>query len=617
MPSFSYEYVTQQSRLPDIAQEVSQSPVLAEDLETTGFNPITSDPRIWSINTGKKVYVIDVRKTGRPDPIIKAHQDNKDAVIVGTNLKFDQKFLLYHYGLEFGKLFDCFRGSNLLWNGRGLGHNLYDLYRRELKKEPEVEDYGASNWGADELTKDQLDYAAEDVVFLPAIRDSLKPKLAAANLNIIAAIEFQSILAEAACELNGFYLNPEKWRAVAAENLIKHDKMQEVLWKELPDPSRMMMLPGFKVMWNLDSTKQMLKSLQLLGVTQKIKVRDQSGKEHEETVQLQETAEITLAMAAAKYPEIDHLLSYREATTQLKMFGLEYLEFINPVTGRLHPDFFPFLVSGRFACSKPNLAQIPRDKRFRKCFEAADGNVLVIADYSNIEMRIVAEVAGDPVLIQVFVDDKDAHKYTAAIITGKPEKEVTKAERQQAKPVNFGFVYGMQAPTLVLYARANYGVTLTLPQARDFRDKYFKRFDGLRRWHERAQRDGQRQKKAWSIGGRLRYLDTREFFNEYYNHPVQSTGADGLKRSLRCVYERFKKLIGRPPTRIKGMPTPTVQLCHHVHDEIISEVKDDEDLIKQVKHEQEEGMKEGMQPFLKRVPVSVEASSGRTWADKS
>jgi hypothetical protein len=101
------------------------------------------------------------------------------------------------------------------------------------------------------------------------------------------------------------------------------------------------------------------------------------------------------------------------------------------------------------------------------------------------------------------------------------------------------------------------------------------------------------------------------------NTPVQATGADGLKSALRCVYNRFKKLIGRPPTRIKDLPEPTVKMVHHVHDEIVSEAKDDKDFIEAVKHEQEEGMKEGMQPLLKNVPVSVEASSGYTWADKA
>ena len=613
MVSFNFEYVTSSARLPAIAQEVASASVLAEDFETTGFSPILDEPRLWSINTGKGVYVIDLFKTGRPDPIIQAHKDNPKAVVVGQNLKFDQKFALYHYDLEFPNVFDCFRASSIMWTGRmQMGHNLWDLYRRELKISQETEDLGGSDWKAAELTQAQREYAAEDVVHLPRLREVMKPKLAQANLNKIALIEFQAILAEAAVELNGFYLNPKSWRELYNSNKIKHDTLQNVLWEKLPDPSNQMTLPGFKAKWNLDSTQQMLKALLRIGVKQRI--RDQDSRKML-TVDLMDTNQITLAMLTDQWPVINDILDYRETATQLKMFGMEHLEWVNPITHRVHPEYWPFLISGRYGCSKPNLAQIPRDKRFRNCFQAEEGYVLVLADYSNIEMRIVAEISGDDVLIKVFCDGEDAHYYTAGIITGKAKKDITKPERQQAKPVNFGFIYGMQPAKLVLYAKANYGVNMTEKEATVFRNRYFERFKGLKRWHDLAQRDGQRDHMAWSIWGRLRFLDG-EFFNEYYNHPVQATGADGLKRGLRMVYERLKKITGRGPYRSKACPNPDIMMVHHVHDEIICEVKEDPALVEAVKRELPAGMKEGVQPMLPRVPVEVEPSVGKTWAEK-
>lgn len=517
MVSFKYKYVTRREDLPAIAQEVAAAGVLAEDLETTGFSAILNEIRLWSINTGKHIYVIDAFKTGRPDVLIQAHKDNTTAVVVGSNLKFDQCFWLYHYGLELGPLFDCFRASALLWNGRDVGHNLWDLYRRELNVNPETKDLGGSDWSAPELTEDQLDYAAEDVFRLPQLRDSLKLKLLKFGLTRVASIEFQSILAEAAIELNGFYLNSKDWLELATQNSTKRDAMELLLWNELPDPDNQMTLPGLQARWNLDSNQQMLASLQRLGVTQRI--RDEHT-HRDRTVSIQDTSEITLAMASDSFPILSRVLEYRESATQLKMFGPEFLEFVNPVTGRLHPSYYPFLLSGRFACSKPGLSQIPRDKRFRNCFQAGEGRALCISDYSNIEMCIVAEISGDETLIKVFRDGKDAHRYTASILTGKPEDQITKSERQQAKPVGFGLIYGMKPPKLVLYARAGYGVTLSLKQSTEYCDKYFARFDGVARWHSRAQRDGQRSKTAYSLAGRLRFLDG-DFYNEYYNHPVQ------------------------------------------------------------------------------------------------
>ena len=542
-----------------------------------------------------------------------------------SNCKFDQKFVLYHYGLELPKVFDTFRASNLMWNGRGMGHNLYDIYRRELNRAPETQDLGGAGWDQHELTTEQVEYAAEDTAFLPAIREVMIPKLQKLGLVRIAKIEFDAILAEAAVELNGIFLNSKDMRELLTNIKIKHDSLQEYLLSTLPDPSKQLLLPGFKVGWNLDSPAQMLQSLLQLGIKQKIKDPETY---RTSIVPLQDTMETTLAMIGDKYPVISKILEYRETATQLKMFGyperqtedahIEYFNWINQHTGRLHPEYFPFLLAGRYSCSKPNLSQIPRGKKFRECFQAAPGYTYVLCDFSNIEMCIVAEVANDEVLIKVFVDGEDAHYYTATVMTGKPKDQITKAERQSSKPVNFGFCYGMQAPKLVVYAKSNYGVTMTEKEAVAYRKKYFDRFEGIRRWHDRAQREGQASKMARSIGGRLRYLDNGKFFNEFFNTPVQSTGADGLKAALRCCYERFKKLLGgRPPARIKGMPTPDIQMIHHVHDEILTECKEqDPEFVEAVKVEQEKGMVEGMQQFLRRVPVKAEATTGRNWGCK-
>lgn len=594
-----YEYVTNSSRLPAIAEEVAASPLISLDLETTGFSPFTSKIRLLSLNTGKNVYVIDAFKCGTLKPVTTALGDSK-GIKVGQNLKFDQKFLIFHEGIELWPVFDTFRASALVHNGRKMGHNLYDLYDRELHKGPETPDLGGSDWSQWDLTQDQLDYAAEDVVFLPPLREALKPKLAALGLNKIALIEFGVLLPEGAVELNGFNLSAPDWKSLYNENFIRMKMLETLLLGALPSPTQQMTLPGLTETWNLGSTKQMLASLRKLGMD------------------IENTAEMTLAMQVEKHPIVSKVLDFREAETQVSSFGSDFLKNIDPLTTRIHANYFAFLKSGRYACQSPNLAQIPRLKQFRKCFKAPQGYKLLLSDYSNIEMRIVAEISGDEVLIRVFVDGKDAHRFTASILTGKAESAIDKQERQQAKPVNFGFIYGMQPPKLVLYARANYGVALTEKQATDFRNKYFERFAGLSRWHRMAQRDGQRTRAAWSIGGRLRWLDDPNMFNEFYNHPVQSTGADGLKASLREVYFRLKAMNqGVAPVRTATNSTPNVMMVHHVHDEIILQVKDDEALLKGSEKALTDGMKAGMQQFLKKVPVDAEASTGDTWADKA
>jgi DNA polymerase I len=599
--SHPYQYIESADRLPQIAEEVASADVVSTDLETHGMDVVgDAKIRLWSVNTGRGVYVIDLYKVPGVEKLVQAYRDTK-AVHVLQNGKYDQKFFLRDFDLELLGIFDTFRASAVLYNGKdNHANDLYSIYARELQIGPETPDLGGSDWNAGTLTKDQIEYAAEDVTHLPRVRDALKKKLAAMDLIDIAKIECGAILPEAAVELNGFKLDTVAWGKLAAENQAGMERLQTLLWKTLPNPSEQLMLFG-DPHWNLDSTDQLLVSLRKMGLSK-----------------LADTQEMTLAMHAAEYPIIKEVIDFRGFSKNLSSFGLDYTtEHIHKKTGRIHADFYPFLKAGRYGCSRPNLAQIPRDKRFRKCFVAEDGYIYVLSDYSNIEMRIAAEISRDPTLMRVFREGKDAHRFTASVLKSKSEQEVTKDERQQAKPVNFGFLYGMGAAKLVLYAQANYGVTLTLKQAEDFRGKFFERFDGLRRWHEKTLRDGERFRVSRSLGKRIRYIENEKAHNEFLNTPVQATGADGLKKALRLVYNKLKKRFGKPPVRTLSNPSPTVMMVHHVHDEIILEPKDQPEVVSGSKEDLETGMREGMQPFLKFVPVEVEATSGHSWADKA
>lgn len=580
-----FEYVVDAGRLPAIAEEVLHAEIISLDTETTGLDPHTSRIRLLSINTGKGVYVIDAFQTQTLEPVISALRDSK-GIKVGQNLKFDQKMLLHHHNLELYPIFDTFRASNLIYNGKDLKHDLWSLYSRELNRAPETQDLGGSDWSSPVLTEEQKRYAAEDVIWLPKLRVVLKPKLKELGLNAVAMIEFNAILPEAAMELAGIFFDQEKWLKLAAANRLMETKLRKELMHELPHPGKQVALPGFDPDFNMQSPKQLLESLRGLGL------------------EIENTSEITLAMYAAEYPPVAKLLEYRGYAQACKTFGADYLENITQVTGRIHTNFYPFTGAGRYSSSKPNLQQIPRKKEFRECFRAAPGKKLVIADYSQIELRIAAEMARDETLMGVYIRGEDAHAQTASLVSKVPLDQITKLLRQQAKAVNFGFIYGMQAPKFVLYAQANYGVSLSLAQAEAFRKRYFDGYSGIGRWHRAIFSDNnKRSGQTRTVCGRLRYLKP-ESHNEYANTPVQGTGADGLKASLRIVYQRLKKFGER------------ARMIHMVHDEIVLEVDDDADLLAAAQSELSEGMVEGTQPMLRHVPVVVEGGIGETWAEK-
>ncbi len=517
----TYELITEAFQLPRVAQFVLDAKVLALDIETTALDPRDGEIRLVQLNDSVHCFVVDAFLCGNIDRLAKALGESKGIKII-QNAKFEQKWFKFKHGIDLWPLFCTYRASVIIHNGKNLGHNLYDLYARELDTYPAGQDMGGSDWSGP-LTKEQYDYASDDVKHLHALRDCLKKKLVASELNATALVEFGVIVAEAECELNGFFLDKEAWMDLAETNEENSKRVRKQLIRELPNPTNQLALPGIEPPFNLDSNDQMLASLRKLGLTRKITKPDGTTA----TIPLDSTAEIVLAGYAAQYPIIKELFKYREFSKNVSSFGSKYLKFISPKTGRIHCSYFPFTGAGRYSCRDPNLQQIPRNKAFRKCFRAAPGKKLVAADYSGVEMRIASEVAPDPALAQVFLKNLDAHTNTAAILNGMAYEEIAngiqrddpkyKLMRQQSKAVNFGLIYGMGAQKLVLYAMANYGVSLSLKQAEGFRRKYFEAYPGLGRWHERAYRDGQRLGYTRTLNGRIRYLDPQKAYSEWFN----------------------------------------------------------------------------------------------------
>jgi DNA polymerase-1 len=589
-----YTLIERAEDLGPLAERIARAGVIGIDIETYdpirgggSFDPITGEIRLVQLNVNDEpdgIFVIDLMRTGTLGPVETAFGDTK-AVFIAHNAKFEQKWFKYKYNMKLWPLFCTFRASALLNNGRDVGNGLWDLYERELGIHEHPPDLAASDWSNPNLTKDQLAYAVDDVVHLPKLRTILKKKLAESGLLLTALIEFGAILPEGEIELNGFGFDKESWLVLAQENKQRAFDMAEELFQQIPHPSGQIALPGMNAGWNLGSPQQMLKALRGM----KIDVED--------------TKEATLSMVAGKHPIVKDILAHRKTAKQITSFGPDYLKHLHPVTGRIHTSFYAMLAAGRYSSSKPNLQQIPRDPRFRKCFTAAPGKTLVAADYAGIEMRIVAEISNDAELIRVFLDNEDAHKATAAIVKGKALDKITKAERQLAKPVNFGLIYGMEAKSLVLYSMSGYGVAMTVREAQNYIDRFFGRYSGIKRWHDRVTRDGRRSGCSRTLSGRLRWLDPQKAWNEWKNTPVQGTGADALKTSMGGISERLAKY------------EDSMRMVHIVHDEVILEVDDDPDCIQMAESILHDEMKVGMEKFLKVVPVVVDPAHGRTWAD--
>jgi DNA polymerase-1 len=439
-----------------------------------------------------------------------------------------------------------------------------------------------SDW-SQELISSQLEYAA----ILLTLRETLKAKLIEADLAQVAKIEFDCIPAVAAMELDGMLLDEVQWQQLALKMEVNTQKsaleLTELIQKELSTPLNLLTGKAPKI--DINSPTQVLNALQAMGIA------------------VNSTAKKEIAPLASQYRVINSLIEYRHWSKAKTSFGSTLPKHISNKTNKIHSHYEQLgAVSGRFSCSNPNLQQIPRQKEVRQCFIASPGSNLVMADYSQIELRIVAEISGDSTMIQAYQQGQDLHKLTASLVLGKPLEALTSEDRQLAKAINFGLIYGISAAGLLEYAFSNYGVNMTLPQAQQFREKYLSGYSGLASWQKQQAKllyqKGMRETRT--LANRRRQWSDKPRLTEMLNTPVQGTSADitklALANLLPALVDTGAKIIGV------------------IHDEIILESpQSTKETVAQILVQV---MQAAGKQFLRQVPVEVEAYFGQSWGEK-
>jgi len=300
-----------------------------------------------------------------------------------------------------------------------------------------------------------------------------------------------------------------------------------------------------------------------------------------------------------KHPALPHLLDWRRtAKVGDSIGGLP--DHIHTKTGRLHPSFFQIGArSGRFSCRNPALQTIPHAPLIRRCFTAAPGYVLVKADYSQIELRIIAKITNDPLLRQAYATNQDVHRMTASLLMDKPVAEITDADRRIGKSINFGLVYGMSAVRLQLETHLQYGIVLTHKKASALHNRYFELFEGVDRWHKQTKRAlySKNQRQARTLLGRVRTWTEQPSFNEFVNFPVQGTSANITKLALVEL--------------IPYLDATRICLVMVNHDEILLEVL--KSLTSHAIALLRSCMVDTGTPILSPMPVEVDIKVGKSW----
>lgn len=601
-----FQFVRDAEGVKSACEELKNRPFLGFDVETTELDPYRGDLRLMQLSDGQNTKVIDLKafagghwpssdvgKDGiteavralRSNPDLQPLRDllaDEKQIKIAHNAKFDTKWTRHHLGTEVGGIYDTYLASQLIAAGEGeRRHGLADVVQfflgRTLDKSQQV-----SDWGADELSHSQIEYAAKDAAIMPEVREKLEERIVADGLTEVLRLENECVMPIAEMELNGFYLDEGRWR----EQLEKVKVLQKKAADELQD----MLSAGVaqaslfgRAEINLDSQAQVTDALLNLGVPVPETTR---------AWQLQPLAE--------EYPVVAKLLEYRAVAKSLSSFGENILEFIEPKTGRIHADFRQIgAPTGRFSCSNPNLQQIPHEEEYRRCFRAPDGRKLVIADYSQIELRILADFSDDKKFIEAFVSGQDFHSATAAQVFGIPAADVTADQRSFAKRLNFGVVYGIGASRFALMTG------LSQKDAENTMRKYFATYPRMDEWLRMAAKNviservtrtasGRMAKFSFDPSDRAQVASAQRYAK---NMPIQGTSADILKRALRMLHNDLRGTSGK--------------LVNIVHDEIIVECDASEADAMAAKLESV--MLRAGEHYVKRVPINVDVHTSADW----
>jgi DNA polymerase-1 len=568
----SYVLVTDPAELAMVAAAVSESALVGLDTETTGLDPRADRVRLLSLACdtidGRPMnYVVDCFAVAGPAPLWEALRGRP---VAGHNLAFDLRFLA-RLGFEPGDCRDTLLMSQVLYAGDPTikSHKLADCCRRELGEAVDKAEQ-TSDWSG-ALTAEQLTYAAHDAGVVRRLYDALAAKLAEDGLTRAAAIENRAVPAVAWLAAAGVGFDKACWQSLADQARAEAERLAGALDRAAPPWSQGEL---FGTGWKWDSPQHVAEALRAVGHA--VEGTDDN------------------ALAAIDHPLAALLRDYRAAKKLATTYGPGWLKG-SYAGGRVYASWRQLGAnSGRMACSAPNLQNLPRDARYRRCFAAAPGRVFVKADYSQIELRIAAKVAGEQNMIDAYRRGDDLHTLTARAVLGKPD--VDKADRQLAKAVNFGLLYGMGARGFRPYARSHYGVELTEGQAEQYRQAFFAAYPALRQWHASMGRTQDRPIETRTLAGRRCRNVAR--FTEKLNLGVQGTGADGLKAALALLWERRAECPGAMPVLA-------------VHDEIVVEC--DADQAGQAATWLKAAMADAMAPLVAPVAVEVEVAVARTW----
>lgn len=579
----TYSIVDTEKDLKELLDRLLKEKEVGIDTETTDISPFLAHlvGIGFSVEPGEAWYIPLNGNLGKKRVIeaLRHFFSSSQSGFYGHNFKYDYH-ILQNLQIPIHKIsFDTLLASYLI-DPQNRRHNLDDLTLDKFQKvKIPIESLigkGKKEISMRDVPIDKVaEYCCEDIDYTTRLKLLFEEELKQKKLDrILFDIELPLLPILAEMERTGIYLDVEELKKEGEKLVRELSKVKAHIFERAGGE------------FNLNSPKQMSEVLY-----EKLGIKGKSTS----------TSADVLEELADEHPIIRDILSYR-TLEKLRSTYVEALPLaVNPITGRIHCTFNQSIAAtGRLSCQNPNLQNIPIHSAIRSCFKSKEGYSFLGADYSQIELRLLAHFCEDPNLSHAFLTGRDIHVHTASLIYGISEKEVTPTMRQAAKTVNFGIVYGQTAFGL------SQQLSISVKEASEFIKKYFERYPQLKEYLEEAKAQVRKTGHSTTLVGRLRPIP--EIHNKNptvrglaerlaINTPLQGTAADLIKMAMIQIDQEIRK------RKLQG------KMILQIHDELIFEIPDSEIPVF------ESLVKEKMEGVMKlNVPIEVHMAVGKNWA---
>jgi DNA polymerase-1 len=594
----NYQMIDTKEKRNELIALMNQQTTVCFDTETTGLdaNNVELVGMSFSFKASEAYYIPVPEKLEEAQELVnefKPFFENEKIVKVGQNIKYDLSVLKW-YGVEIkGKLFDTMIAHFLIQPE--MRHNMNVLAETYLNYSPVSIETLIGKKGKGQISMRDVpfeeikEYAAEDADITLQLKDKFEPLLQDAHITkLFEEIEIPLVPVLAAMEAEGIALDKNALKDISL-SLEKDIAIMENEIQQLAGTS-----------FNVSSPKQVGEILfEILKVTEKPK-KTKTGQ--------YATGEDVLVKLTGKHPIIGKILDYRELVKLKNTYVDSLPELVNPRTGRIHTSYNQVVaVTGRLSSDNPNLQNIPirteRGREIRKAFIPRNEKfTLLSADYSQIELRIIAELSGDTGMIEAFLSGQDIHSATAAKVYNVALEEVTSDMRRNAKMVNFGIIYGISA--FGLSERLN----IPRKEAASIIENYFEKYPRIKSYMDESIDNARAKGYVETIMGRRRYLRDINSSNHTVrgyaernaiNAPIQGSAADMIKIAMINIHNdlKAKKLQSK--------------MLLQVHDELVFDVlKEELDIMKEIVSYH---MRNAI-PSLK-IPMEVGMGNGNNWLE--